>query len=154
MKLNLIRGAKGAEEILTRIDPLDLSALPKAVVDRTHQAFGQDVTPEQSVLKILQDVRQEGDSAVRRTKYPPPTSDHDAVVGVAERHVIKRLTRAKYWKRLVVPRRSTVRRVKKKAITSDNSFIRVREEHATQSIRRPVGPCGLRAPRRPTVQSP
>ncbi len=66
MKLNLIRGAKGAEEILTRIDPLDLSALPKAVLDRTRHAFGEDVTPEQSVLKMLQDVRQEGDAAVRR----------------------------------------------------------------------------------------
>ena len=66
MKLNLILGAKGAEEILTRIDPLDLSALPKAMVDRTHQAFGEGVTPEQSVLKMLQDVRQEGDAAVRR----------------------------------------------------------------------------------------
>ena len=66
MKLKLIRGAKGAEEILTRIDPLDLSALPKAVLDRTRQAFGEEVTPEQSVLKMLQDVRQEGDAAVRR----------------------------------------------------------------------------------------
>ena len=66
MKLKLIRGAKGAEEVLTRIDPLDLSDLPKAVLDRTHQAFGEDVSPEQSVLKMLQDVRQDGDAAVRR----------------------------------------------------------------------------------------
>ena len=66
MKLNLIRGAKSAEEILNRVDPLDLSALPKAVVERTRQAFGEGVTPEQSVLKMLQDVRQEGDAAVRR----------------------------------------------------------------------------------------
>ena len=66
MKLKLIRGAKGAEEVLTRIDPLDLSDLPKAVLDRTHQAFGEGVSPEQSVLKMLQDVRQDGDAAVRR----------------------------------------------------------------------------------------
>ena len=66
MKLKLIHGAKGAEEVLTRIDPLDLSDLPKAVLDRTHQAFGEDVSPEQSVLKMLQDVRQDGDVAVRR----------------------------------------------------------------------------------------
>jgi len=66
VKLKLIRGAKGAEEVLTRIDPLDLSDLPKAVLDRTHQAFGEDVSPEQSVLKMLQDVRQDGDAAVRR----------------------------------------------------------------------------------------
>ena len=66
MKLKLIRGAKGAEEILTRIDPLDLSALPETVLARTRQAFGEDVTPEQSVLKMLRDVRLEGDAAVRR----------------------------------------------------------------------------------------
>ncbi len=66
MKLKLIRGARGAEEILTRIDPLDLSALPEPVLARTRQAFGEDVTPEQSVLQMMRDVRLEGDAAVRR----------------------------------------------------------------------------------------
>lgn len=66
MKLTLIRGVEGAEKILNRVDPLDLSALPEPVLQRTRQAFGEDVTPEQSVLKMLQDVRHEGDAAVRR----------------------------------------------------------------------------------------
>lgn len=49
-----------------RRDPLDMDALPPAVLERTRQAFGAGVTPAQSVVRILADVRQEGDPAVRR----------------------------------------------------------------------------------------
>jgi histidinol dehydrogenase len=66
VKLNLVRGLHDAEKVLTRIDPLDLSALPEAVVERTRQVFGEGVTPEQSVVRMLEDVRREGDSAVLR----------------------------------------------------------------------------------------
>ena len=66
MELKLIRGIDGAQEILRRADPLDLSALPEPVLARTRQIFGKDITPEQSVARILKDVRDEGDEAVRR----------------------------------------------------------------------------------------
>ena len=66
MKLKTMRGGDGAEQILSRVDPLDLSALPEDVVARTRQAFGDGVTPEQSVVRMLEDVRCEGDAAVRR----------------------------------------------------------------------------------------
>ncbi|MDP6548448.1 MAG: histidinol dehydrogenase [Dehalococcoidia bacterium] len=66
MKLNLIHGAEGAEEVLVRVDPLDLSTLPESVLARTRQAFGDGVTPEQSIVRILHEVRAEGDPAVRR----------------------------------------------------------------------------------------
>jgi histidinol dehydrogenase len=66
VKLSLACGLKEAEKVLTRIDPLDLSSLPEAVVQKTRQVFGDGVTPEQSVVRILQEVRQEGDAAVRR----------------------------------------------------------------------------------------
>ena len=66
MKLNLVRGLAEAQNVLTRVDPLDLSDLPDAVLERTRQAFGDGVTPEQSVVRILEDVRREGDTAVRR----------------------------------------------------------------------------------------
>ena len=64
--LNIIRGAENAENVLTRIDPLDLSSLPESVVARTHQAFGEDVSPAESVVRMLADVKREGDAAVRR----------------------------------------------------------------------------------------
>ncbi len=64
--LNIIRGIENAENVLTRIDPLDLSSLPESVVARTHRAFGEDVTPAESVVRMLADVKREGDVAVRR----------------------------------------------------------------------------------------
>ena len=66
MKLNLVRGTEDIQQILDRVDPLDLSTLPQSVLARTHQVFGDGVTPEQSVVQMLQDVREEGDAAVRR----------------------------------------------------------------------------------------
>ena len=66
MKLKIVRGAAGADQVLSRVDPLDLSQLPESVAARTRQLFGAEMTPEQSVVRMLQDVRSEGDAAVRR----------------------------------------------------------------------------------------
>ena len=66
MQLKTIKGMDNAEQALDRTDPLDMSALPDAVVARTREAFGPDVTPEQSVVNMLRDVRADGDAAVRR----------------------------------------------------------------------------------------
>ena len=66
MRLNLIKGLKEADGLLTRLDPLDLSDLPETVVARTRQFFGEGVTPQQSVVQILRDVQQQGDAALRR----------------------------------------------------------------------------------------
>jgi histidinol dehydrogenase len=51
---------------LDRGDLLDMSSLPESVTARTREIFGEDVTPEQSVVLMLKDVRHEGDAAVRR----------------------------------------------------------------------------------------
>ena len=66
MKLNLVHGLAAATDILTRVDPLDLDSLPESVAERTRQVFGPAVTPEQSVVTMLRDVRREGDAALRR----------------------------------------------------------------------------------------
>ncbi len=66
MQLNLVRGLAAAESALKRIDPLDLTSLPEAVLQRTRDAFGKHATPESAVLQMLRDVRAEGDAAVRR----------------------------------------------------------------------------------------
>ena len=66
MKLRVVEGLAEAEGVLARFDPLDMDSLPESVLERTRQAFGADVTPEQSVLTMLRDVRREGDSAIRR----------------------------------------------------------------------------------------
>ncbi len=64
--LTVIIGAENAENVLTRIDPLDLSSLPESVTARTLEAFGEGVSPAESVVRMLTDVKQEGDAAVRR----------------------------------------------------------------------------------------
>ncbi len=66
MKLNLVHGLAAATDVLTRIDPLDLDSLPESVAERTRQVFGPAVTPEQSVVTMLREVRHEGDAALRR----------------------------------------------------------------------------------------
>ena len=66
MELNIIHGLKEGERVLTRLDPLDMSSLPDSVVARTRQVFGDGVTPAQSVVRILEDVRRQGDVAVRQ----------------------------------------------------------------------------------------
>ena len=66
MPLNVIHGVQNAENVLVRIDPLDLDSLPESVLARTEEAFGKGVTAEKSILQMLADVRREGDSAVLR----------------------------------------------------------------------------------------
>lgn len=66
MQLKKVRGLAAADSVLARIDPLDLSSLPDAVLQRTRDLFGAEATPESSVLQMLKDVRAEGDAAVRK----------------------------------------------------------------------------------------
>ena len=66
MPLSVIHGVQNAENVLVRIDPLDLDSLPESVLARTEEAFGKGVTPLQSVQQMLDDVRRDGDSAVLR----------------------------------------------------------------------------------------
>jgi len=66
LALNVIKGIQNAENVLVRIDPLDLDSLPESVLARTQEAFGKGVTPLQSIHQMLDDVRQDGDAAVRR----------------------------------------------------------------------------------------
>ena len=63
--LTVIRGAENAENVLLRIDPLDLSSLPDSAVERTRRAFGEGVSPAESVIQMLADVKRDGNSAVR-----------------------------------------------------------------------------------------
>lgn len=65
MELKLVRGASQAQQVLRRHDPLDFSGLPESVLAQTRQVFGDGVTPEESVVRILHDVRDNGDVAVR-----------------------------------------------------------------------------------------
>ena len=66
MELRVIRGLAQAKTERYRVDPADLGSLPEEVGDRTEAVFGERLTPEQSVRRILQDVESQGDQAVRK----------------------------------------------------------------------------------------
>lgn len=66
MRLNRFTGMQEAEKLLDRSDPLDMGTLPPAVLKRTEAAFGKDITPEESVSVMLQEIQRDGDDAVRR----------------------------------------------------------------------------------------
>ena len=65
MYLKVIRGLAQAKKELYSVAPLDLDSLPPEVLDRTQEVFGERLSPQESVQRILQDVRQQGDKAIR-----------------------------------------------------------------------------------------
>ena len=65
MHLRVIRGLAEAQKELSRVDPLDLDSLPSEAMDKTQEVFGERLSPQESVQRILRDVRERGDGAVR-----------------------------------------------------------------------------------------
>jgi len=66
VELNRFTGIQEAEKLLDRSDPLDMGALPSTVLSRTESVFGKGITPEESVMVMLQDIQREGEAAVKR----------------------------------------------------------------------------------------
>jgi histidinol dehydrogenase len=66
MRLQVIEGLDRARDALQRTDPLDTSGVPDEVLDRNEQLFGERLSPQEAVQRILNDVRREGDQALRR----------------------------------------------------------------------------------------
>ena len=66
MRLNVIKGLDQAKGELTRISPLDLDSLPPELMDRTEELLGERLSPLESVQRILRDVQEQGDVAVRK----------------------------------------------------------------------------------------
>ena len=54
-----------AQQTILRRAPWDEMAVPDAVLDRIAGLFGVRLTPEEAVRRILADVRQRGDAALR-----------------------------------------------------------------------------------------
>ncbi|MCE2463284.1 MAG: histidinol dehydrogenase [Dehalococcoidia bacterium] len=65
MRLKVIRGMAQARKELFRVDVLNLDSVPQEVIDRTEKVFGERLSPMESVQRILEDVRLQGDNAIR-----------------------------------------------------------------------------------------
>ena len=66
MRLQVIEGLEKARQALARTDPLDASAVPVETLDRNEEIFGERLSPLEAVQRIINDVRREGDHALKR----------------------------------------------------------------------------------------
>ncbi len=63
--MRIIRNAAEGKELLLTRRPLETEELPMEMRETTFRAFGQELSPEEVVRRVIRDVREDGDNAVR-----------------------------------------------------------------------------------------
>ena len=63
--MRIIRNAEEGRRLLLDRKPLDNEELPMAIRETTFRTFGQELSPEEVVRRIIRDVREDRDNAVR-----------------------------------------------------------------------------------------
>jgi histidinol dehydrogenase len=63
--MRIIRNAAEGRELLLSRKPLDTEELPMDVRETTFKTFGAELSPDEVVRRIIRDVREDGDNAVR-----------------------------------------------------------------------------------------
>lgn len=63
--MRIIRNAEEGRNLLLSRQPLDNEELPMDVRETTFRAFGQELSPDEVVRRVIRDVREDGDNAVR-----------------------------------------------------------------------------------------
>jgi histidinol dehydrogenase len=63
--MRIIRNAEEGRRTLLARKPLDTDDLPMELRETTFKTFGQELSPEEVVRRIIRDVRDDGDNAVR-----------------------------------------------------------------------------------------
>jgi histidinol dehydrogenase len=83
--MRIIRNAEEGRALLLSRKPLATEELPLDLRETTFRTFGQELAPEEVVRRIIRDVREDGDNAVRyyNTKIDNANAD-DLRVSVAE----------------------------------------------------------------------
>ena len=64
--MRIVKGYEKARAALTESRRLDLTSVPQAVLDGSEAMFGERLTPLEIVSRIIEDVRSNGDDAIRR----------------------------------------------------------------------------------------
>ena len=69
--MRIIRNAEEGRKTLLARRPLDTDELPMEMRETIFRAFGQELSPEEVVRRVIRDVREDGDNAVRyyNTKF-------------------------------------------------------------------------------------
>ena len=63
--MRIIRNAEEGKQLLLSRRPLETEELPMEIRETTFRTFGQELSPEEVVRRIIRDVREDGDNAVR-----------------------------------------------------------------------------------------
>ncbi|MDZ7728465.1 MAG: histidinol dehydrogenase [Dehalococcoidia bacterium] len=63
--MRIIRNAEEARRTLLARKPLETEQLPMNLRETTFRTFGQELDPEEVVRRIIRDVREDGDNAVK-----------------------------------------------------------------------------------------
>ena len=63
--MRIIRNAEEGRKLLLDRKPLENDELPMAIRETTFKTFGQELSPEEVVRRIIRDVREDGDNAVK-----------------------------------------------------------------------------------------
>ncbi|MXZ62204.1 MAG: histidinol dehydrogenase [Chloroflexi bacterium] len=66
LSLRIVEGAEAARASVLRREPPGASELPEPIRASIRDTFGADLSAEEVVARIIEDVRREGDAAVRR----------------------------------------------------------------------------------------
>jgi len=69
--MRIIRNAEEGKQLLLSRRPLETEELPMEMRETIFRAFGQELSPEEVVRRVIRDVREDGDNAVRyyNTKF-------------------------------------------------------------------------------------
>ena len=63
--MRIIRNAEEGRRLLLSREPLHNDELPMEMRETTFRAFGQELSPDEVVRRVIRDVREDGDNAVR-----------------------------------------------------------------------------------------
>lgn len=63
--MRIIRNAEEGRRLLLDRKPLEAEELPMSIRETTFKTFGAELTPDEVVRRIIRDVREDGDNAVR-----------------------------------------------------------------------------------------
>ena len=74
--MKVVRGVAAAREALSKGRRLDLASVPDSFLDTTERVFGERLSPLDTVSRIIEDVQDKGDHAVRALNLALDGSDN------------------------------------------------------------------------------
>ncbi len=77
--MKVVKGYEKSLSALSEGRRLDLSSVPQAFLDSSEQIFGERLTPLEVVSRIIEDVRANGDDAIRRLSLLIEGSEQDRI---------------------------------------------------------------------------